>query len=89
MARPLISTDVPGCRAVVDDGITGFLCEVRSAESLAAACETFIALSHEERVTLGCAGRQKMENEFAQSIVVDAYRRALQDLERKTTDVAA
>ena len=89
MARPLISTDVPGCRAVVDDGITGFLCEVRSAESLAAACETFIALSHEARVALGGAGRQKMENEFAQSIVVDAYRRALQDLARKTTDVAA
>jgi glycosyltransferase involved in cell wall biosynthesis len=78
-ARGVIATDVPGCRAVVEDGRTGFLCKVRSGESLAAACEAFMALSLEERAALGRAGREKMEREFGQSIVVDAYRTVIRD----------
>ena len=36
MGRPIVATDVPGCREVVDDGVTGLLCEVSNADSLAA-----------------------------------------------------
>ncbi len=88
MARPIIATDVPGCRAVVDHQNTGFLCEVRSADSLAAACEAFIALPQDERVAMGEAGRLKMEREYGQSIVVNAYRDALRTLAPRTTTVA-
>lgn len=89
MARPLIATDVPGCRAVVDDGQTGFLCAVRSGESLAAACEAFIARSPDERAALGREGRLKMEREYDHTIVVDAYRAVLGDLQRNSSFVAA
>lgn len=77
MARPVITTDVPGCRAVVDRDISGLLCEVRSAESLAAGIERFLALSPEAQQAMGQAGRAKMEREYNQSIVVDAYREAI------------
>ena len=77
MARPVITTDVPGCRAVVDRDISGFLCEVRSAESLAAAIERFLALPSEAQQAMGQAGRAKMEREYDQTIVVDAYREAI------------
>ncbi len=77
MGRPLLATDVPGCRAVVDPGVTGFLCEVRSADSLAAAMERFMKLSPRARTAMGEAGRRKMEREFDQSLVVAAYREAL------------
>jgi glycosyltransferase involved in cell wall biosynthesis len=77
MARPLIATDVPGCRAVIDRDISGFLCEVRSAESLAAAVQRFIALPIEARMAMGAAGRAKMEREYSQVLVVAAYRAAL------------
>lgn len=80
MARPLIATDVPGCRAVVRDGITGFLCELQSAEDLARACLRFLALAPEQRHSMGLAGRQKMEREFDQALVVQAYRQALTQL---------
>lgn len=80
MARPVIATDVPGCRAVLDEGRTGFFCEVRSGESLAAACEKLLALPHAQRATMGQAGRAKMEAEFGQEIVVKAYRAALRDV---------
>lgn len=77
MARPLIATDVPGCRAVVDRGVSGFLCEVRNAESLAAAMERFLDLSPEAQQAMGAAGRAKMKREYDQALVVEAYRAAL------------
>jgi glycosyltransferase involved in cell wall biosynthesis len=80
MARPLIATDVPGCRAVVDHDVSGFLCEVRSAESIAAAIERFLALDHSAQQAMGIAGRAKMAREYDQSIVVDAYRAAIESL---------
>ena len=77
MARPLIATDVPGCRSVVDDGVSGILCEVRSGESLAAACISFLGLSREEQAAMGRTGRVKMETAFDQALVVQAYRDAI------------
>lgn len=77
LGRPLIATDVPGCRAVVDPGKTGFLCSPYDPGSLAAACLEFLSLSTERRQEMGLAGRMKMEREFDQSIVVAAYCRAI------------
>ena len=45
MARPLIATDVPGNRTLVEDGYNGLLCDVRSAPSLADAMSRFLALA--------------------------------------------
>jgi glycosyltransferase involved in cell wall biosynthesis len=73
MARPLIGTDVPGCREVVREGETGFLCDPRSADSLAAAMTRFIATPHEERVRMGARSRDMAEEEFDQALVVAAY----------------
>lgn len=80
MARPLIATDVPGCRAVVDRDISGFLCEIRSYVSLAGEMERFLALSPDARGAMGVAGRAKMEREYDQALVVDAYRAALDEI---------
>ena len=73
MARPLIASDVPGCRDVIDEGVTGLLCDVRSANSLAAAMERMIAMSAPDRAAMGRAGRRKIEREFDQRLVVDVY----------------
>lgn len=80
MARPLIATDVAGCRSVVDDGVTGFLCEVRNAASLAAAIDRFVDLSSKDRATMGMAGRAKMEHEYSHDIVVAEYRKVLYEV---------
>ena len=42
MGRPVITTDAPGCRETVEDGVNGFLVPVRDAEALAGAMEKFI-----------------------------------------------
>jgi glycosyltransferase involved in cell wall biosynthesis len=80
MAKPLIATDVPGCRSVVEDGVTGFLCEVRQSESLADACLNFAKLSENERHRMGLEGRMKMEAEYDHLIVIGAYETAIGEL---------
>ena len=73
MARPLIASNVPGCREVVDDGVNGLLCEVRSASSLAAAMQRMLAMSPADRAAMGQAGRRKAEAEFDDKLVAAAY----------------
>ncbi len=78
MARPMIATDVPGCREVVADGENGFLCEARSAGSLASAMERMLRLKPGERAAMGRRAREMVEREFDQALVVKAYLDALQ-----------
>lgn len=80
MGRPVITTDVPGCRAVADDGVSGLLCEVRSAASLAAACTAFAGLSQEQKQAMGDAGRAKMAREYDVSLVIERYKAAMAEL---------
>ena len=80
MARPLITTDVPGCRSVVEDCASGFLCAVHSGESLAQACLRFIELPRQAQIDLGSVGRAKMEREFDEAIVIAAYQHAIADV---------
>lgn len=77
MARPLIATDVPGCRNVIESGVSGLFCEAGSARSLADGMARFLAMPYEDRKAMGRAGRKKMEREFDETIVVDAYRDAI------------
>lgn len=73
MGKPVVATDVPGCRDPIDDGRTGLLCEVRSAASLARAMAEMASFVPERRDEMGKAGRAKMEREYDQQIVVDRY----------------
>jgi glycosyltransferase involved in cell wall biosynthesis len=73
MGRPLITTDAPGCRSTVDDGITGYLCALRDTADLQNKIEKIIALSPQERCDMGRAGRAKMEREFDEAIVIGRY----------------
>lgn len=73
MAKPLIATDVPGCRDVIVNGITGFLCEVKNASALADTCIRFINCSGEEREALGLAGRKYVSCTYDEKIIIKQY----------------
>jgi len=81
MARPLIATDVPGCREVVEDGVNGYLCAVRDAGSLGRAMRRFADLSAVEQERLGAASRRKAEERFGEDVVIRAYLEELTKLE--------
>ena len=71
--RPVITTNVPGCRETVDDTVTGFLVNVRDAKDLAYKFEKFILLNHEQKEQMGVHARKKVEQEFDRQIVINAY----------------
>ena len=73
MGRPLIVSDVPGCREVVDAGISGLLCQARDATSLAATMADFLQMPGPARAAMGLAGRRKMEREYDEKFVTAAY----------------
>ena len=73
MCRPLIATDVPGCREVVDDSVNGLLCKPKDFFSLSQKMEIMINLPHETRVSMGKKGRQKIQDEFSEDIVCALY----------------
>lgn len=73
MERPLIASDIPGCRELIDAGTTGFLCEPKRADSLAACMVSFIRLSPDERQGMGRQGREKMLREFDMDVIIGHY----------------
>lgn len=73
MAKPLIVSDAPGCKDVVINGKTGFLCQVKSRDSLAAAMECIINQSMKERLDMGAAGRAFILEQFDERVVINKY----------------
>ena len=68
-ARPIVTTNVPGCRDVVRDGDNGLLVEARDASSLANALARLLVDS-ELRLRMGQRGRERVLNEFSQERVI-------------------
>ena len=71
--RPVIATRVPGCQDVVDDGITGLLCRPRDSQDLVEKMQMMLSFSVNERQRMGRCGRQRIEREFDERIVVGHY----------------
>lgn len=80
MSKPIITTNTVGCKEVVDDGINGYLCEVKNAQDLAHKMEKMINLNFEERETMGKTGRKKMIKEFDESIVINKYLKTIKEI---------
>jgi glycosyltransferase involved in cell wall biosynthesis len=68
-ARPIVTTDVPGCREVVAHGVNGLLVSAGNPHGIADAIET-LAASPELRARLGKSGRARVEAEFSDQIVI-------------------
>lgn len=71
--RPVLASNVPGCRETFDEGISGFGFEVGNVDSLVETIIKFIELPYSEKRKMGTAGRKKMEKEFDRNIVIEAY----------------
>ena len=76
--RPIITSNIAGCREAVIENETGFLCQPKDAESLYEAMKRFLALSTEQRVAMGQAGRRHMENTFDKRKVVEETLKCLE-----------
>jgi glycosyltransferase involved in cell wall biosynthesis len=66
---PIVTTDAPGCREVVQDGVNGLLVPVRDAVALAAALRKLID-DAELRRRMGEQSRARAETEFGQEMII-------------------
>lgn len=81
-ARPIITTDRPGCREIVDDGVNGFVVRQNDLDDLIEKIEKYLSLSNAERKQLGLNGRKKVEEQFDRQIVIDKYLEAIEKVKK-------
>ena len=68
--RPLITSDIPGCREAVENGASGYLCPAKDADALYNAMYRFVELPESWRAEMGRRGRERMEQKFSKHSVV-------------------
>lgn len=73
MERPVVATKVPGCINVIIDNLTGYLCESKSSESLAAALMKMIQLTPQQRKNLGHNGRNFVVENYSIKKTIQYY----------------
>lgn len=83
MAKPIVTTDVAGCKDIVDHGVNGFLCKVKNSESLFQEMEKIILMSEENRVSMGKKGREKVLLAFDEKLVIRKYLSVINDIFQK------
>lgn len=69
MSRPVLASNIPGCREIVLDGVTGYLFESKSVNSLILAIEKFLSLSYQTRLKMGISARYRVEKIFDRKLV--------------------
>ena len=67
---PLITSDIPGCREAVENGVSGYLCPVKNAGALYDAMQRFAELPKDLKTEMGRRGRARMEQHFSKKAVV-------------------
>ena len=72
VGRPVITSDIPGCREAVEDGKTGLLCRARDTGSLYEKMRRMACASFAERQSMGQAAHEKMVREFDKRRVISA-----------------
>ncbi len=73
MEKPAIATNVPGCKEVVEDGTTGYLCKPGDTGDLIDKMILMLHTSESERKNMGQLAREKVILEFDKKIVVNKY----------------
>ena len=71
MGRPLITSNIHGCLEAVDDGKSGYLCNVKDAEDLYKKMKMFIELPYADKVKMGQASHEFVAGKFDKRKVVE------------------
>jgi glycosyltransferase involved in cell wall biosynthesis len=69
LGRALITTDAPGCRELVEDGVNGLLVKVKDVETLARAIEKLIE-NNELRTSLALKARENVVKNYSEEVIV-------------------
>ncbi len=73
IGRPIVTTNVAGCKEVVENELNGFLCEPKNAQDLADKMTKMLLLSIEKRQEMAHNGRKKVVAQFDEKLVIAKY----------------
>ncbi|MFB5567355.1 MULTISPECIES: glycosyltransferase family 4 protein [Bacillus cereus group] len=71
--RPLITTDISGCREIVENNVSGHIYHAGDVEELIMKIKLFLGTDDRTRMKMGELGREKVSREFSRDIVIEAY----------------
>ena len=77
LGLPVVTTNVPGCRDVVINNETGFLCKVKSSEDLTIKMKEMLLLPKEKRMEMGEKARKRALEVFDEKIIIKHYKDAI------------
>lgn len=80
IGRPLIASDIPGCRETIVEGENGYLFFPKDTKSLVSKIEIFLSLPYTEKIILGINSRSKVEREFDRRIVTKEYLKKINNI---------
>jgi galacturonosyltransferase len=78
--RVSIASNIPGCKEIIEDGVTGFLCKPKDEDSLFESVEKYLSLNYEVRKKMGLASREKVSQYFDRQIVVKKYVERIEEI---------
>jgi len=73
MQKPLIATNVPGCRDLINNGISGYICRMQDYSDLVSKMDKMLHLTKKQRKKMGKEGRKLMEEEYNEKLVIEKY----------------
>ncbi|MBU1093004.1 MAG: glycosyltransferase family 4 protein [Firmicutes bacterium] len=73
MGRPILASNIPGCKETFDEKISGFGFEPKSLSGIIDAIDKFIHIPYETKKQMGRNARRKAEKEFNRNIIIDSY----------------
>lgn len=80
VGRPIITTDIPGCRETVEEGKNGYLVPKTDTSKLIAAIKRFIALPEKEKERMASYSRHIAETKFDVQNVIQVYDQIIEKL---------
>lgn len=80
LGRPLIATDIPGCKELIEHNRTGYLCRPKDFEDLADKMVKFLTIGAVSRRQMGSLGREKIIRECNDEIVLGLYLAKVREL---------
>ena len=86
--RPVLASDISGCKEGVDNNVTGYLFSPRDSIALFESMDKFMKLKKEDRVKMGLAARAKMEREFDREKVAESYLSKIKSIIITSNDLA-
>jgi len=77
LAKPLIATDVPGCKEVVKHRYNGLLCQVKNSDDLAQKMKEILLSDNTTLELMSKNSRILVEEQFDENIVIQKYTEAI------------